>query len=90
VRQPVTGARVELDQVSFIVPIGDLDLSTRHGAREAKARIEAAARDACDRAQELYPYDEEVPGGCVSQAVRDGLQQAEDAAGYPIVAWGYR
>lgn len=89
-RQPTTGALVRLRNVSTTVPLDDLDLSTRYGARIAKARISRAARDVCDEAERAYPGSSDVPGGCYSMAVRDGLQQAQDISGYPIVAWGYR
>ena len=89
-RQPTTGALVRLRSVSTTVQLGDLDLSTRYGARVAKARIVRAARDVCDAADNAYPGSSEVPGGCYATAVRNGLQQAQAMAGYPIVAWGYR
>ena len=89
-RQPLTGATVQLDQVSMAVPIDDLDLTRPGDAREARRRIEAAAREVCDRARDAYPVDTEVNGGCEAVAMRHALAQAEDAAGYPIVAWGYR
>ena len=90
VTQPTTGRRVPLDQVSMTVPLGDLDLSTRYGARVAKARIAQAAKDVCQEVDDAYPGDSEPPGGCYSLAVRAAMRQAEDQAGYPIVAWGYR
>lgn len=89
-RQPVTGARVRLDQVSLVVSLDDLDFSTRRGAYLAKMRIERAAKDVCDEVQTRYPYDEETERGCYPTAVRNGLIQAERLSGYPIVAWGYR
>ena len=90
VRQPTTGARVRLQTVSMTVPIDDLDLSTHVGAAIAKARIVQAAKEVCDEAQRIYPNGGEPPGGCYNIAVRDALRQAQDMAGYPIVAWGYR
>jgi UrcA family protein len=90
VRQPTTGARVRMNSVSLAVPLGDLDLSTPGGARVAKARIVEAAKDVCQRAEDVYPGSGEPPGGCYSMAVHDALRQAQDQAGYPIVAWGYR
>ena len=90
VRQPVTGAMVRLDQVSYVVSLSDLDLSTRRGAVLAKARIERAAKDVCQDVQDRYGTDEEVAGGCYVAAVRDALIQTERLSGYPIVAWGYR
>ncbi len=89
-RQPTTGAWVETDRVSLVVPIGDLDLSTRRGARMAVRRIEAAAREACDEVQARYPKDVESEHGCYRPAVRSALAQAQEVAGYPILAWGYR
>jgi UrcA family protein len=89
-RQPTTGAIVRMDQVSTTVPIDDLDLSNPYDARIAKARIVDAARYVCERADDAYPQDGQPPGGCEATAVRDALRQAQDQAGYPIVAWGYR
>jgi UrcA family protein len=89
-RQPTTGARVRMDRVSTTVQLGDLDLSNPYDARVAKARIVEAAKDVCDEADTVYPNDGQPPGGCYSIAVRDALRQAQDMAGYPIVAWGYR
>src|SRR5215831_6489910 len=86
VRQPTTGALVRLDQVSYVVSLSDLDLSTRRGALLAKARIERAAKDVCEDVQDRYPYDEEIRGGCYATAVRDALIQTERLSGYPIVA----
>jgi UrcA family protein len=88
-RQPTTGAWVEPDSVSLVVPLGDLDLSTGWGAHQAVLRIEAAARDACDAAETLYPKDVESEHGCYVPAVRRALAQAQAIAGYPILAWGY-
>jgi UrcA family protein len=90
VRQPTTRAMVRLDSVSLAVPLGDLDLSTPLGAYVAKARIQAAAREACDQAEDRYPTDVSLPDGCYMRAVRQGLAQAQRIAGYPILAWGYR
>lgn len=88
--QPTTGRTVRMDQVSMTVPLGDLDLSTHEGARIAKARIVRAAKDVCQEADDAYPGDSEPPGGCYTRALHDALAQAQDQAGYPIVAWGYR
>jgi len=52
VRQPTTGREVLMNQVSVTVPIDDLDVSTRAGARIAKARIVEAAKDVCQRAED--------------------------------------
>ena len=90
VRQPTTGRQVRMDQVSMTVPLGDLDLSTHDGARIAKARIVRAAKDVCQAVDDANPGDSEPPGGCYAMAVHQALRQAQDQAGYPIVAWGYR
>jgi UrcA family protein len=89
-RQPTTGAIVRMDSVSRVVELGDLDLSTRYGAHVAKARISWAARAVCNDVEDAYPRDVQAPGSCYMKAVRQGLAQAQDMAGYPIVAWGYR
>jgi UrcA family protein len=88
--QPTTGRRVRMDRVSMTVPLDDLDLSTHEGALIAKARISQAAKDVCQAVDDAYPGDSEPPGGCYARALHDGLAQAQDQAGYPIVAWGYR
>jgi len=90
VRQPTTGARVRLDSVSLVVRLDDLDLSTPLGAWVAKMRINAAAREACARVEDLYPNNGEVEGGCFGRAVREAVAQAERIARYPILAWGNR
>ena len=90
VRQPTTGALVRMNTVSVAVQLGDLDLSSRDGARVGKARIVEAAKEVCQRADDVYPGTSEPPGGCYETAVRDALRQAQEQAGYPIVAWGYR
>jgi UrcA family protein len=90
VRHPTTGAIVRMNTVSLAVSLSDLDLSRPGDARIAKARIVEAAKDVCQRAEDVYPGSGEPPGGCYSMAVHDALRQAQDQAGYPIVAWGYR
>jgi UrcA family protein len=89
-RQPTTGRWTRMDTISMNVSLADLDLSTAFGARIAKARISRAAKEVCDAFDQVYPGDTNPPGGCYSIAVRDALRQAQDQAGYPIVAWGYR
>jgi len=86
---PTTGARVRMDSVTMMVPLDDLDLSTRWGAHVARSRIERAARAVCEQAEDAYPNDAESPAGCYPVALRDALYQAQTAAGYPIMAWGY-
>ncbi|HUZ12091.1 MAG TPA: UrcA family protein [Caulobacteraceae bacterium] len=88
-RQPTTGAWVRLDSVSRVVPLGDLDLATRYGAHAARYRIERAARRVCAETRRLYPFDVSTNRGCYQSAVQNGLAQAQDVAGYPILAWGY-
>ena len=88
-RQPTTGAWERTDNVSLRVALGDLDLSTHWGAREAARRIRAAAREACYEVQERYPEDVETQHGCYAPAVRNAMAQVEEGVGYPILAWGY-
>jgi len=90
VRQPTTGRWVRADTLSVRVSLADLDLSTGFGAREAKRRISDAARDVCHEVEDAYPNDVQGPGNCYVEALREGLDQTQDMAGYPIVAWGYR
>jgi UrcA family protein len=90
IRHPSTGQMVRMNAVSIPVSLSDLDLSTPGGAHVAKARIVAAAKEACRQVEDAYPGSSEPPGGCYAMAVRDALLQAQDQAGYPIVAWGYR
>jgi len=89
-RQPTTGAMVRMDSVSLGVPLGDLDLSSQRDAWVAKLRIERAARAVCQEAEDAFPRDGDPPRSCYAMAVRQGMAQAQDIAGYPIVAWGYR
>lgn len=84
---PQTGRRVRLDSISMVVPLGDLDLSTRYGAIEARRRIEDVARHVCEEARDVYLNDGDPPGGCYATAVRHAVAQAEAVAGYPILAW---
>ena len=79
-----------VDRVSLAVDLSDLDLSTRDGAHEARARIERAAFAVCTRAEFVYSNDEEPAGGCRYQAERAAFREAQDAAGYPIMAWRQR
>ena len=46
--------------------------------------------DVCQAVDDANPGDSEPPGGCYAMAVHQALRQAQDQAGYPIVAWGYR
>ena len=72
---------------SRVVPIDDLDLSTRWGVRELHSRVVHAASDACNQLdqqwpQGLYPIDSS-DGNCKARAIRHAMRDA------PIIYDGY-
>jgi UrcA family protein len=79
VRDPRTGERAEMVTTSAIVRIGDLDLRTEEGQREARRRVEAAARNVCEWLEELYPNDVPDTGNreCIRDAVRRGMDDVQ-------------
>jgi UrcA family protein len=87
VYEPETGRHVRADSVSMVVSLGDLDLTSRYGAYEARQRIDRAARSVCEEASDVYLNDGDIPGGCYPTAVRQAIAQVEYAAGYPILEW---
>jgi UrcA family protein len=60
---------IETVRVSRVVPIDDLDLSTRDGVHELHSRVERAANDACDQLDNM-------PGAI---PVQDGSDCRHDA-----------
>ena len=65
---------------SRVVPIDDLDLSTRWGVRELHSRVVRAASDACNQLdqqwpQGLYPIDSS-DGNCKARAIRHAMADA--------------
>jgi UrcA family protein len=72
---------------SRVVPIDDLDLSTRWGVHELHSRVVRAASDACNQLdqqwpQGLYPIDSN-DGSCKARAIRHAMADA------PITYDGY-
>ena len=70
-RSSTTGAPIRRVTTSRVVDYRDLDVDSPWGARELHARIEHAARDACEELDDRYPIGEPDVGDCVSEAVRD-------------------
>ena len=65
---------------SQVVPIDDLDLSTRWGVHELRARVAHAASNVCRRLDEqwpqgLYPVDSN-DGDCKARAIRHAMADA--------------
>lgn len=82
------GAPIDLVSASRTVRYDDLDLDTGYGAHVLKARIERAARDACDQLDRDYPYAADGDGhDCYGDAVRDGLHDAAYQIGYQPYDW---
>ena len=74
-RDSATGAPIEWSSASRVVRYGDLDLSRRWGVRELHARIERAARSACDELDSAYPLTASDSPPCVREAVRQAMYQ---------------
>jgi UrcA family protein len=74
-RDSATGAPIEWASASRVVRYGDLDLSRRWGVRELHARIERAARSACDELDSAYPLTASDSPPCVHDAVRQAMYQ---------------
>lgn len=82
------GADIDLVSASRTVRYDDLDVDTGYGAHLLKARIERAARDACDQLDRDYPDAADGDGhDCYSDAVRDGLHDAAYQIGYTPYDW---
>lgn len=82
-RIPQTDARGMPQRVALSsdVPYGDLDLRTRAGARELRARIRYAAHEVCNELDARYPG----PGGetqsCYHNALHNAMNEADDIIG---------
>ena len=82
------GADIDLVSASRTVRYDDLDVGTGYGAHVLKARIEHAAREACDQLDRDYPDAADRDGrDCYSDAVRDGLHDAAYQIGYEPSDW---
>ncbi|HEX4196975.1 MAG TPA: UrcA family protein [Caulobacteraceae bacterium] len=76
-RDPYTGAPYERVETSRVVSYADLDLNSRWGVRELRARVISAARDACDELENdpmTITASDDPP--CVSTAVHRAMYQA--------------
>jgi UrcA family protein len=75
---PLNGP-MEKVSLSTAVPYGDLDLRTRHGARELRVRVVDAARGVCGQLADAYPVYELNGTSCYKTAVQNGLLKANAA-----------
>ncbi|HZZ87208.1 MAG TPA: UrcA family protein [Caulobacteraceae bacterium] len=87
----VNGIPTQRVYASRVVPIDDLDLSTRWGVEELHARVAHAASSACDQLnnmwpQGLYPIDSS-DGDCRARAIRHAM--ADAPISYPAYAYDY-
>ncbi|HEY2178609.1 MAG TPA: UrcA family protein [Caulobacteraceae bacterium] len=88
--QPRTseGAPTYRVRASRLVHTGDLDLSTYWGAREARARIERAAREACNQVEPRFPMINDPSGpDCMGGAVRHAMYEVEYNLGFAPPTW---
>lgn len=82
------GAPIDLVSASRTVRYDDIDVDTGYGAHVLKARIERAARAACDQLDRDYPDAADGDGhDCYADAVRDGLHDAAYQIGYQPYDW---
>lgn len=78
--QTFDGIPTQRVYASRVVPIDDLDLSTRWGVHELHSRVVRAASDACNQLdaqwpQGLYPIDSS-DGNCKARAIRHAMRDA--------------
>ena len=82
-RNPATGAAIQTITTQSMVYVDDLDLRTKAARDILDARIAAAAKEACDWLNEVYPLEAtSVPatqGECRANAVKSAQAQAKDA-----------
>jgi UrcA family protein len=74
-RDPATGAPIERVSAHRIVRYDDLDLRRDWGVRALHARIERAARSACDELDSAYPITASDSPPCVRDAVRRAMYE---------------
>jgi UrcA family protein len=74
-RDPATGAPYERVYASRVVSYADLDLNSRWGVRELRARVVSAARDACDALDNGIAINAPDDPPCVSRAVERAMYQ---------------
>jgi UrcA family protein len=61
------------------VAFSDLDLRSREGAHELRARVRQAADEICGGLSDMYPADPGDYGACYREAARNGLVRADAA-----------
>jgi UrcA family protein len=75
-------------KLSEQVRYDDLDLTTRGGAHELRARIRDAASDVCGRLADRYFYKMSTSPSCYRKAVETGMNRASEAI-YEARYYGY-
>lgn len=73
------GIPIEETTLKQRVSYADLDLTTYAGAMELKRRVHEAAREACTRLDDLYPYEERQAPACIGDAIAAASRQVNDA-----------
>jgi UrcA family protein len=76
---PGSRERLPVVSVDWRVNYSDLDLSTHSGATELQNRIRNSATQACQQLARLYPNSTESKGGCVENATKNAMEQANKA-----------
>jgi UrcA family protein len=77
-RSATTGAPLRTVSLSREVRADDLDLSTRWGARELRARIRHTASTLCNRLDVRYPVTAQDSPSCYRTAVADAMDHADE------------
>jgi len=65
--------------LSVAVHFRDLDLRTRSGAHELRARVRDAARDVCEQLHDEYPVKQAPGTNCYKDAVEQAMARADSA-----------
>ena len=73
------GRPPEQTTLSLPVSYSDLDLTTREGAHELRARVRDAAHDICAELASRYPIRMANSAPCYEKAVESGMNRAENA-----------
>jgi UrcA family protein len=73
---------VEIIELRRMVDITDLDLATHADVEELERRIEAVAKDSCEKLSKMFPPDgsdaKEI-GRCTKRAIAGSMAQKEEA-----------
>lgn len=75
----VSGHFPEATTLSTNVRYDDLDLTTRHGARELRMRVRDAAAEVCGALAQRYPVKMSDGKSCYRNAAGGGLNRASQA-----------